>query len=86
MTQWTEERIVADLVAIVQRFVQDPPGPLGADTHLVRDLGLESVDIMDIVTEVEDHFGVNFPLNKLPELETIGDTAKALVALLQEDA
>jgi acyl carrier protein len=42
-------------------------------THIVDDLGLDSVAVMDFVMEIEDRLDVSIPLNKIAEIETLGD-------------
>ena len=46
---------------------------LGEDTQLVADLGLDSVRIMDLMLEIEDHFDISIPLNVLPDIRTVKD-------------
>lgn len=49
----------------------------------IRDLGLDSVAVMDLVMAVEDHYEVIFPLERLAEIETIDDLTRVVCGLLQ---
>lgn len=50
-----------------------------AQTNLVDDLALESVQIMGFVTEVEDHFDIAIELEALADVHRLDELA-ALVA------
>lgn len=58
------------------------PRDLDEHTDLVSELGLTSLKIMDLLMEIEDRFDVTVPLNRLPEVRTIGDMASLLERLL----
>lgn len=49
---------------------------LSEDTALVADLGLSSLEVMEYIEKIEDHFDISIPLNILPDVNTIGDLAK----------
>ncbi len=42
-------------------------------THISEDLGLDSVAMMDFVMEIEDKLDISVPLDKIAEVETLGD-------------
>ena len=53
---------------------QNPAGkPIEPGTDLTADLNIDSVAAMDLVMEVEERFGVDIPINLLPDLVTVGD-------------
>ncbi len=49
---------------------------LSEDTALVVDIGLSSLEVMEFIEKIEDHFDISIPLNILPDVNTIGDLAK----------
>jgi len=49
---------------------------LSEDTELVADIGLSSLEVMEFIEKIEDHFDISIPLNILPDVNTIGDLAK----------
>ena len=49
---------------------------LSEDTALVADIGLCSLEVMEFIEKIEDHFDISIPLNILPDVNTIGDLAK----------
>jgi acyl carrier protein len=53
-----------------------------AETRLREDLHADSLDLVLLVHDVEDEFGVVFPEQALTEVKTVGD-AMAVVARLR---
>jgi len=49
---------------------------LTENTALVADIGLSSLEVMEFIEKIEDHFDISIPLNILPDVNTIGDLAK----------
>lgn len=54
---------------------------LTPETRFIDDMGLDSLAVMELVTDIEDQFDVNMPLDRLPEIQTIGDLAAAVEKL-----
>ncbi len=48
---------------------------LSENTSLVADIGLSSLEVMEFIEKIEDHFDISIPLNILPNVNTIGDLA-----------
>ena len=49
---------------------------LSEHTSLVGDMGLSSLEVMEFIEKIEDHFDISIPLNILPDVNTIGELAK----------
>ena len=49
---------------------------LSENTALVADIGLSSLEVMEFIEKIEDHFDISIPRNILPDVNTIGDLAK----------
>lgn len=49
---------------------------LSETTDLVADIGLSSLEVMELIEMIEDHFDISIPLNILPDVNTIGELAK----------
>ena len=63
-------------------FIYDTLKPLNKNkvelsetTALVADMGLSSLEVMESIEQIEDHFDISIPLNILPDVNTIGDLA-----------
>lgn len=46
-----------------------------------EDLGADSLDVVELVMELEDHFNIQFDDEKIEELNTIGDSVKYIEEL-----
>ena len=52
---------------------------LTGDSDLVDDVGLSSVQIMELIENVEDEFEIAFPLNDLADVRTVNDLVSELI-------
>jgi acyl carrier protein len=46
-----------------------------ATSDISRDLAVDSLALMNIVMELEDHFDISIPIDHLSEVQTVGDLA-----------
>jgi len=69
--------IAAVLKTILQGFLPDKQTPLD-DTTPINSLGLESVVVLEFVTDVEDHYDINIDLDSLANIQTLSDLAEAV--------
>ena len=53
------------------------------DTHLIRQMGLSSVEIMMMVSDLEDAFGVEISASDLRHVQTVGDLCRVVADLLR---
>lgn len=71
------DEIYAQLQELLGPYV-----PAGAaiepQTKLVDDLGLDSVQVMEVLMELEDRLDASIPMNFLPDVETMDDLVKAM--------
>ena len=52
-------------------------------TELVSELGLDSLQVMQILLKIEDHFDISIPLNNLPKIRTVQDLGQEIEMLLK---
>lgn len=64
---------IRTIVIATLRASLQTPIELSDSTNIVRDLGLDSVAVMDFVMEAEERLDVSVPLDRISEVETIGD-------------
>ena len=74
--------IEAEIKNILTDFLKDPP-PLSGATDLIADLDLESVQVMEFVMQVEDHYAIAIDLESLSNVHTIGELAAVVAANLE---
>ena len=61
---------------ICEQFGMEPED-LSEDTTFIEDMGIDSVDVVELVVELEDEFGLDeIPEEDLKKLRTIGDLAE----------
>lgn len=76
------DNIEAEIVEVLVRRL--PAGvQVSAQTQIARDLGLDSVAIMDFVMDLEDRLDISIPLDRIAEVETVGDLSRAVEALMR---
>ena len=50
----------------------------------MTELGLTSLQVMNMIEQIEDHFDISIPLNILPDISTVRDLAQQLAGLSQQ--
>lgn len=71
-------QIEQEIRTILAAFLQNPPELTGS-TDLIKDLNLESIQIMEFVVEIEDHYDVAIDLESLSNVHTISQLAEVVV-------
>ncbi len=51
------------------------------ETHIGRDLAVDSLALMNIIMELDDHFDISIPLDRLALVETAGDLSNLITDL-----
>jgi len=78
---WTRETVRSELIDLfkshTQAGVQVTPG-----SHLVGDLGIDSLGVMEVIADIEDKFTVTIPDEALREVDTVEDVAAAILGKL----
>ena len=80
----TYENIVQQVIEAIKEIV--PPGlEIDAQTDLISDLEFDSLKVMNLMEDIEDHFDISVPLNILPDIRSVEDLAVQLQRLVGED-
>jgi acyl carrier protein len=61
-----------------------PVDRIAEDNALVEDLGCDSLDIVEISMELEEHFDISIPDEFGEQIRTIGDVTDGVLQLLAE--
>ncbi len=48
------------------------------DDTIIRDLGLDSIDMVEMIADFEDNFNITIPSSKVNDVKTIGDLLNVL--------
>ena len=70
------DTIIEELQAITPRRVAVTP-----DTGITRDLGLDSLAVMNFVMTLEEKFDLSIPMDRIAEVETVRDLSETIRAL-----
>ena len=52
-----------------------------ADAKIVDDLGADSLDVVELLSRLEDEYGITIPDEDVEELVTVGDVVKEIEKL-----
>ncbi len=77
------DKVLTTAVSIVSRLVKAET-KLSADTELQAGIGMTSLQVMELVLEIEEEFDISFPLNRLPDIRTIEDLAQEIAVSLDQ--
>ena len=82
MTQDSDD-LLSQVIEILSDFTPDDT-PITKTHHLMNDLELDSVKVMELMMILEDHFDLSIPLNILPNVNTVADLANEIANLKQQ--
>jgi acyl carrier protein len=82
--KWTSETMLSELMKVFEQHAQGGVD-ISEKSHLVADLGIDSLGQMELVADIEDAFRLNIPDDALREIETIGDVARAIETRLKAE-
>ena len=58
-----------------------PQSKITEDSEIVKDLGADSLDVVELLMTLEDNTGKTIPEDKVADLKTVGDVVKMLDTL-----
>ncbi len=62
------ERVIGILLEYTEMEGED----IAAETNLITDMGLNSLDIVNVIMAFEDEFEIEIPEEMIPEFVTVG--------------
>ena len=69
---------------IVDQFDVDSE-EVTAESSIIDDLGADSLDVVDLISAVEDEFDVQIPDEKVEGIKTVGDIVAFIESFTSED-
>ncbi len=79
----SDRELFEQIVAILGPLTTDG-FEIKEDTDLVDDLSLDSLEVMEVLLEIEDRFDISVPINILPDIRTVMDVVRQIQKLLAE--
>lgn len=74
------EETVIDVLKNVSRRPIEPT----RTSDLVADLGFDSLQVLELVAELEDRFDISIPLNDVPSTRTVAQIVAQVARLVEE--
>ncbi len=69
---------------VICRYVSIDPEKLTEDTNIRSELGLNSLELINIAVAIEDEFDVEIPDREVANLETLGDAIKIIEKYMED--
>lgn len=66
------------VIDLISKNLEVPKEKLNADTDIINDLDADSLDLVEMVMNIEDEFDIEIDDDVLTNLHTIGDVAEEL--------
>ncbi|MEJ0098141.1 MAG: acyl carrier protein [Bauldia sp.] len=80
--------VTADVIAIITKKLPGQKKDIQLGDNL-QALGLESIDALEMIFDLEEKFGIQIPYNAnsaATDFSTVGDVVKAIQKLVDENA
>lgn len=68
------DRFEREILEMVKRLSPRPIAP-APESELMADLGFDSLQVLELVGDIEDHFKIAVPLNSLTHIRTVRQIA-----------
>jgi acyl carrier protein len=81
MAASSQADIETGVVEILKNVSRRPIDPTPA-SDLAADLGFDSLQILEVVAELEDRFDISIPLNDVPAARTVAQVVAQVTALV----
>ena len=76
----SREKVISELTDMLRK-VSDTSTALSESTAIVKDVGLESIQVIEYLCEVEDHYEIIINEEKIGKVQTVGDLATVVIEL-----
>jgi acyl carrier protein len=83
-SRFTREYVLAEIKRIVSEQLAHMPEQIEETSALVEDLGADSLDVIEITMEVEEHFDITVPEEAGEGARTVGAIVDGVMGLLGE--
>jgi acyl carrier protein len=85
MEQSAPASIEDGVIDVLKKVSRRPIRPtLGSD--LVTDLGFDSLQVLELIAELEDRFDISIPLNEVPATRTVAHVVAQVTGLVEARA
>jgi acyl carrier protein len=81
MADTAASRIESGVIEVLKNVSRRPIAPT-LSSDLVADLGFDSLQVLELVAELEDTFDISIPLNDVPATRTVAQVVAQVAALV----
>ena len=75
----TKNNVTEQLIAIIAKQLDKPIAEIDPSMSLKNDLSMDSIQMMSVITAVDNQIGMTIAYEKYEEIDTIQDVANSLV-------
>jgi acyl carrier protein len=83
MPQPVSSAIGEGVIEVLKNVSRRPIEPTLA-SDLVADLGFDSLQVLEVIAELEDRFDISIPLNDVPTTRTVAQVVEQVARLVAE--
>ena len=83
MSDAASSPIETGVIEVLKNVSRRPIEP-SLSSDLVADLGFDSLQVLEVVAELEDRFDISIPLNDVPATRTVAQVVAQVAALVDE--
>ena len=69
---------IREEITLVFEQVLGHPVKIDDETDIVEDLGMDSLAVMNFVMAIEDFYDISIPLDRIAQIQTVGDLIDAV--------
>jgi acyl carrier protein len=80
----SRDQVLADVIAIIGEHMGIAVETIRQTDALVNDLGCDSLDLVEIMMETEEHFGIPVPDEVAEQVQTVADVADGVLKLIDQ--
>ena len=85
MADAASSRIESGVIDVLKNVSRRPIEPT-LSSDLVADLGFDSLQVLEVVAELEDAFDISIPLDDAPATRTVAQVVARVTALVEQRA
>ncbi len=81
MPQRTSNEVEEGVIDVLKNVSRRPIEPT-IESDLVADLGFDSLQVLEVIAELEDRFDISIPLNDVPSTRTVAQVVAQVSQLV----
>jgi acyl carrier protein len=82
MSQPVSAQVEEGVIDVLKNVSRRPIAPT-LESDLVADLGFDSLQVLEVIAELEDRFDISIPLNDVPATRSVAQVVAQVTALVE---